>query len=166
MIWVLEGCDKTGKSSIAAELAKKLKCGIRAFGPPEGDPLEEYSSAIDSVRTEPNFVFDRFLVGEFVYPIVFDRPAKMTRSQFKKVELKMHDSGVVVVHVTASPSVTAKRFEENGEKLTSPGDIQLVTALYNLYFDHLSSLPNLRVDTTMSPSPASQAEKILQWGKI
>ena len=63
---VVEGCDKCGKTSIAAKLAERLGWPVVKFSQPAStDPCDEYMAAL-AARPAP-FIADRFHLGERVY---------------------------------------------------------------------------------------------------
>lgn len=73
MIFVLEGVDGSGKTTLAKQLVTQLterygSCVYHHEGPPplDVDILEHYGTLLECLRTEPA-VIDRFALGERVY---------------------------------------------------------------------------------------------------
>ena len=66
---IIEGCDGTGKTTLAKLLANEYNLDICHCG--REDPCD-YDFYKQSVRKD-NVVWDRHTIGELIYPKVFDR---------------------------------------------------------------------------------------------
>lgn len=65
MLIVIEGGDKTGKSTLARALAKTYHLDYHHFGPPGPDPMKEYVDFFRGLKGPG--VCDRFFIGNLVY---------------------------------------------------------------------------------------------------
>ena len=61
MIIVVEGADKTGKTTLAKDLADHLGWEYKHFGPPGPDPALDYVTFLRDLKTP--VVCDRFFLG-------------------------------------------------------------------------------------------------------
>ena len=64
---VIEGCDGTGKSTIAKHLCEKL--GLKYWHESQQRTFDEYKQMLEYSNrwVTGGFVFDRFCFGQFVY---------------------------------------------------------------------------------------------------
>lgn len=74
MIFVIEGPDGSGKTTLANALAEALHVKVRHSGPPKTtNAVREYGEQLLDLFTDPDYrlaghvVFDRFHVGERIY---------------------------------------------------------------------------------------------------
>lgn len=74
---VLEGPDGVGKSTIAKELAKMFNCDIVHC---TGDDPKDYTFYRVTLK-KTNVIWDRHLIGELVYPQIFDRKPKINKGE-------------------------------------------------------------------------------------
>lgn len=117
MIVILDGCDKTGKSSLAMVLAKKLGLQYYHAGvSSEEDLYSKYKALIASIK-EPT-VADRFYLSELVYGPVLRGHSRLTAEQFRELNKEVGVRKGVFIHCYADPGVLVKRFEQDGESLT------------------------------------------------
>lgn len=141
---IIEGCDKTGKTTLAKELSDETGMDIAKFNVPKKNPHMEYVQFLLHM-SEP-MIFDRFSVGEFVYPIVFNRTTSMTRRHHRTIELMLRTLGSVVVHTTTSSELVSKKFIEDCESLNDVRDVDLTMNLFDLYFEEISIMPSHQFD--------------------
>lgn len=95
MLIVIEGLDRTGKTTLARGLADRYKLEYRHFDKPEQHPLDEYVRPIERpVRA----VFDRYHVGESVWPEIFKRSSEFDATMMLYVDLVLRARGAVLVH--------------------------------------------------------------------
>ena len=138
-ILVIEGCDGTGKSTLAekcAELARSepfYDVRLEHYGVPKYDPLSDLSIGAQAMNQllerflDFNFltdfvVVDRFHWGEPVYAPVF-RPERcvdplfgtLTHSEFYYVEDWLRSVGAVTVYCSAPAKVILDRVVTRGE---------------------------------------------------
>lgn len=140
---VLEGCDKTGKTTLAQQLGHRLGWDIVAFGPPKTkNPYAEYMRFFQGL--DKDVVLDRFHAGEFVYPVVYNRTTNMTRRHFRTIDLMLKTMSATVIHChTQDKEFLREKFREE-EELNSQSKIQLTQDLFTVYFEHVSMFQGQR----------------------
>ena len=89
MFIILEGIDKTGKTSLANHLSKKFDLPIIKFSKPKGDPYEEYLNFL--LTHKKPAILDRFYLGEEVYG-----PVKRGKSGLKPWQLRTLENLVMM----------------------------------------------------------------------
>ena len=109
---ILEGCDGTGKSTVAKILAKKYNLDIVHM---TGQDPKDYGFYRQSIR-KTNVVFDRNLIGEMIYPIVFRRMNELTRAEFRTLIDMARNEGVKMFVFTCENSVLKERLTARGNE--------------------------------------------------
>ena len=153
MIILIEGCDKTGKTTLKNDIAK-LFPGFKHFKnpikPPERDPVEIgrisgiYQGAYHLSKSIGPVVFDRGHITEVVYGHRRGYDAlNYTRWYDLEKELKGH---AVVIYMSAPPAVVQKRFEKDKEDFIDPGEIVGILNRYTEYFEECR-LPVLKLSS-------------------
>lgn len=119
---IFEGADKTGKSTLAANLAKQLKWPL--FHAPRADgniawndqvKRETFYQAVNLTvlevfKTFDNFICDRFFISDAVYSKLFNREQNLSEHNIMRIEGKVL---VILTHCS-----TEKRLE----RLNDAGD--------------------------------------------
>lgn len=122
MLIALEGCDLTGKTTLAEEILKVASDdatkAIIHFGPPKDKPIYEYGEVLQNY--DPRYshvVLDRFHWGDQVYGPLYrqDDPLRLTAEEFKWLELVMQAKGGITIHTTGIPALILERALERGE---------------------------------------------------
>lgn len=68
MIILLEGCERVGKSTLAARLSQDLGWPIVKFGIPEGDVFGYFfTRPDDALADHPNLILDRYHLSNYAY---------------------------------------------------------------------------------------------------
>lgn len=110
---ILEGLDAAGKTTLAEKLEKKY--GMTTLHSTAKTRNDLYYH-IDLLDYRENTVFDRFHVGEWVYPEVYDRPTKLTKEDFNTIEKRIIDNNeMFIVFITSDMDIINKRLIERGE---------------------------------------------------
>lgn len=114
MIIVVEGIDKTGKSTLVQEMKRLLGSSIVEVlhaNRPTKHPLDEYELSLAAY--EPgilqHILLDRWHLGETVWPRVFNRETVYDEFMHKHVELFLLSRGVLLVLAEARESVLLDR---------------------------------------------------------
>lgn len=96
---ILEGCDGTGKSTLAKKLQQHY--GIDYVHVTRGDPTTFgfYFNTLDKVK----IVWDRHFIGEMIYPAVFGRMQRLTQRDFEILLDKARVENVVILVLTVDP---------------------------------------------------------------
>lgn len=148
MLVVLEGLDKTGKSTLAAALAEITGAELRHCSRPTRHPLEEYEADLDSYRpgSGDHVVYDRHAWGERVWPTIFERHSWYSDEMHLHVELFLRSRGALMIHAVASPeAIVSRRTEDDLDAdkvdlaLSLFRDVRLRSLLPALRYDFESS---------------------------
>ena len=143
MLIVLEGCDGTGKSSIAKLIqAVMLDAEIIHCTAETPNDFKFFSKLID-IGQYRNIILDRGLYGQFVYQSPEDR--KLSHKQLRSLEMRMLSTGAKVVHVTAMQQTVEDRLNNRSEV-----PMHTVSVLLSRFDDlfEKSLMPVITVDTT------------------
>lgn len=140
---IIEGCDKTGKTTLSRELSRKTGFPIVKFSQPKTkNPYNEYVDFL--MKLKRDVILDRFHVGEFVYPVVYNRPMVLTRRHFRTIEYMLMTLGAVTVHASTNVETIKRKFVEDGEEYNVTHTVGLTVDMFDVYFRHMSSSMNVR----------------------
>lgn len=117
MLIVLEGCDGTGKTTLARFLADLLKADIIHCTSNTPNDYKFFWSIINASKKR-NIIADRFCYGQFVYQDKKDR--KLSKVDLARLEVCMAREGAKVVLVTAPEDVVMARLAARGETTLIP----------------------------------------------
>lgn len=93
---ILEGCDGTGKTTLAKILADKY--GLDICHCTQHDAAD-YDFYRQTLRKE-NVVWDRHTLGELIYPEVFNRPPKISTEDARLLMHYAKEEGVKILVLT------------------------------------------------------------------
>jgi thymidylate kinase len=139
----LEGVDGSGKSSLAAEIARQIRekypndYGVEELhsGPLTEPPLDAYVYSID--RYVPgggyHIVADRWHYGEQVYGPIYREKSAIKLSEWRWMEHWLDSRGMRVFVVTNSLEEIARRLEERGEDFLQPEHVERVINEFNSF---------------------------------
>lgn len=114
MLIILEGCDGTGKSTIAKRLASVLNAEVIHCNTKTPNDYDFFSEIIYQSR-ERNIIADRFMYGQFVYQEENQR--NLTKAQLYQLEIHLLSAGAKVVLVSATTKDIEARLDSRNEKL-------------------------------------------------
>lgn len=119
---ILEGLDRTGKSSVAAFFEAKGYELVHQSAPPKGMTadlfLEEQMQLISSAASK-NIVLDRSYYGELVWPQVYGRESLLSEENLETLrELEESVGTVRILMVDLNVEAHWKRCVDNNEPLT------------------------------------------------
>jgi len=133
---IIEGIDKSGKTTLAFELKKMFpELEIKKFGVPDGDPIAGYYDEI--LSTFKPKIYDRFIYGEYPYSKV-KRPDQVfmdTRS-FIMLELTLLTKPHLVIWAKPSVETIQKNFLRLGDKY-----VQDLVELMHIYEEYERIMP-------------------------
>ena len=170
---ILEGLDRTGKSSVAAHFEGKGFELIHQSAPPKGMTvdlfLEEQMQLIASAAGK-DIVLDRSYYGELVWPQIYGRDSLLPEESIEALRELEESVGVtrIMMH---DPNVEAhwKRCVDNKEPLTKPQFVR-ARALFSTMADKygfvrktLQDFPDIEVvqpEVKTGVAPDQQVEKI------
>lgn len=115
MIYIIEGTDGVGKTTLAKRMAEELGCESVHAGPPKSvDWYEEYVLPL-YVNGSEDIVLDRWHVGEMVWPQIFDRPSIFTAGSFEACNKLIGAMGARLIIITRDPEDIAVELLTRGE---------------------------------------------------
>jgi hypothetical protein len=130
MICLIEGCDKTGKTTMAREFERRGYV-YRHFSAPKGSPWQEYSQFLAGgdlatvLKRGGRVVLDRFHLGEPVYAKLYGRKSDLSAKRVKALDARLLRLGTVLVHATGPFQMVLNRLDEK----TDPDGAQARRAL-------------------------------------
>ena len=108
---ILEGCDGTGKTTLAKILAERY--GLDVCHCTQDDP-GDYEFYRQTLRKE-NVIWDRHTLGELIYPKIFERRQKIGCEDARLLMHYAREGGAIVLVLTAE-------FEKILERVTARGN--------------------------------------------
>lgn len=107
---ILEGCDGTGKTTLAKLLADKYKLDICHCT--QSDPAD-YEFYKQTARKD-NVIWDRHTIGELIYPEVFDRKPKLSPEDARLVIAYAREAGAKIFILTSDIEDIKRRLIDRG----------------------------------------------------
>lgn len=138
MLIVLEGCDGTGKSTLARSLARVIGAEIIHCTTSTPNDEEFFEGIIEASKTK-NIIADRFCYGQFVYQKEGERPLGSIQN-LHRLEIKMLKAGARVVYVEAPLEEVKKRLKERGERVINGLSVAEVMVRYEDVLSNQSML--------------------------
>ena len=106
---ILEGPDGIGKSTLAYYIVNKYGFEYSHF------PSADYNTHINALYKD-NTVFDRFHIGELVYPEIYSRVPKLNFDEANKIMRAIVDNNdIFIIFITSDTSILKERLKERGE---------------------------------------------------
>jgi thymidylate kinase len=124
---IIEGADKTGKTTLAKRLCERLKYDYAHFGAPGKNPAQEYANFLQTI--ERPVVCDRFLYGEQVYGPLLRGKTLITELQLKTLERLSRSKGAILIHACTPYLTVSERLKRDGDNMITPEQN------YHAYFD-------------------------------
>lgn len=107
---IIEGCDGTGKTTLAKILAEKY--GLDICHCTQRDAAD-YNFYRQTLRKD-DVVWDRHTLGELIYPDVFGRQQQISTEDARLVMHYAKEEGVKVIVLTADDEVIKQRLLARG----------------------------------------------------
>lgn len=139
MLIVLEGCDGTGKTTLATWLSKVLNAEIIHCTTKTPNTLKFFEDII-ALSKERNIIADRWCYGQFVYQDEDDRPMafddyndrrRSSRKSLNYLEKVMLENEVKLVLVTAPTEVIEQRLKARNETLLNNLTVSEIQKRFN-----------------------------------
>jgi len=107
MFIIIEGADKTGKTTLANAIVKKFGSKYVHFGKPTKYPATEYAEY--ALSTNGNVVLDRFYLGELVYGPLLRGKCGITPLEFVTLERILRLKQAIFIQTTTDVVLANKR---------------------------------------------------------
>lgn len=111
---VIEGCDGTGKTTLANLFAAVLDGEIVHCTSQTPNNYRYFDDILRLSRFK-NIIADRWMYGQFVYQQPFER--KLSNIERQVLEQTMNDMGVPVILVEADEKAVQERLDKRAEKV-------------------------------------------------
>jgi thymidylate kinase len=134
---VLEGCDGTGKTTMATRLAQHY--GYTAVRCGRIDDAADLAGRYRAVFSQPGLLaLDRSFVSEVVYGTLRGGQCRLTPRQAADLAFALADRGGLLVHLTAPADVLAVRLRARDGYAPPLDRISAVIKAYRDVFDGLA----------------------------
>ena len=158
---ILEGLDAAGKTTLAEKLRDKYGMRILHSTTKTRNDLNYH---IDLLDYQQNTVFDRFHVGEVVYPQIYSRDPKIADNEFEIIEKRIIDNNdMFIIFVTSDMSIINERLIARGEEnyLAEMDDQNKLFTKYSSEFK--SKYPNYKNFCTIDIAVPGAYDMLDQW---
>lgn len=139
MLIVLEGCDGSGKTTIANNLKAIMPDAEIIHCTTETPNTFDFFKGIILASKERDIIADRFCYGQFVYQTEAER--HLTDEELCALEIGMMGAGAKVIHVTAPVNTIKERLSWRGEDTMHP--VEEITDRYIDLFERTLIKPHL-----------------------
>ena len=137
MLYVLEGCDGVGKSTLAYQLQPVIDARIIHCTSQTPNDVKFFHDIIEASKVT-NIIADRFMYGQFVYQDINHRPLSI--KQLGYLEAEALSAGVKLIHVRADEETIKNRLNKRGEAIINNLSISDVVSGFVSVFNKLSIL--------------------------
>lgn len=158
---IVEGVDKSGKSTIIEKMKNQFEYGIaiknmikpRNTSKDETQRIkniyEEIEVISSNINSEYIYILDRFYPSELVYSVLRgnDRLEDEKFLNWIKIMEKAMRHNTLLVLIETDAETIAERFKKCGEDFVREDQIKLLQERYNKVFE-MSTLPKIKLDTT------------------
>ena len=158
---ILEGPDATGKTTLADKLCAKY--GMTTIHSTSKTRNDLYYH-LDLLDYHFNTVFDRFHIGEQIFPIIYNRQGMMTNDEYEKVNERIIDNNdILVVFMTSDINILNNRLIERGEE-SYLEEIDQQNSLFTKYaINFKNKYPNYKNFYIIDISEELAYEKLDKW---
>lgn len=108
---IIEGADGTGKTTLAKQLADEFDLGLMHISNKDPNDLDFYYQLL----RKDDVVYDRNLIGEMIYPKIFNRPGKLKEYELDYLMAKADDLGFKIFVLTAHDETLLNRLNRKEE---------------------------------------------------
>ena len=145
---LIEGIDRSGKSTLAKLVAIHMSCGVKHCSKPKtNDPFQEYLMMYDETRKYRNLVLDRSHLGEYVYSNLWRGGCRITNHEFRQLDNLASLQSAIVIHAYASVEDIIDRCRKVGEDLLKPDQIEKCLQLFEIAIKN-TTLPVYKYDSS------------------
>lgn len=153
---IIDGCDKSGKSTLIEALKNQIPSlvGLKLLTKPKDSSEDSqayikqmYMHMADMTRNQSaHYLFDRFYPSQMVYSFKRDHD-DMENGWYWAFEKELAKTPSLYILLDVEEGLLAKRFASEGEDYALPEDIKTIKERYLTHFDQCQ-LNKLKVDPT------------------
>lgn len=143
MLIMLEGCDATGKTTIANLIHMAMPDSEIVHCTADTPNDFGFFDTLIEIGQHRNIILDRGMYGQFVYQDWNER--KLSANQLTQLELRMLKTGAKLIYVCASKSKIEERLKLRGEE--TPLAVEEILQRFDAVLKE-SILPVHYIDTT------------------
>lgn len=156
MIYIIEGPDGAGKTTLVEQLRKSnYNAVVKHFGAPQtpeeaDNYYKVYANAINDKRDDEVLIFDRSWYSDMVYGPVMRNREEMTQEHADMLSaMVVARGGGIIIYCTAPIKTLWARCQRRGETyLQSQAQLQSISILYGMVMaENVRFLPVVRYDT-------------------
>lgn len=130
-IIIIEGVDKTGKSTLAKRLSDNTGLPIVHLGVPE-EGRDHFRYLKGLIEAHPDgVIFDRFHFGDYVYAGTTRDTEALSQEEFAAVEDILIGRNALLIYCHDDPEQIRQRFEADGEDLIPASRISNLLERYD-----------------------------------
>ena len=137
MIVVVEGPDRTGKTTLCEGLHDALGWEVIHSGPPSRHPLQEYVLALEERLIHRNLILDRWHLGEWVYPQLYPTGRRpLPAGYWLWIELFLRARGALLIVMNDDPADIKQRVSEDDDSYLKLQQVEGCVTLFSQALAH------------------------------
>jgi hypothetical protein len=114
LLVIVEGPDRTGKSTVCDQLCESTGWEIVHSGVPTRHPLQEYVLSLEGLDPRTDLILDRWHLGQWVYPQLYPKGRKtLSMEHWLWIELFLRARGAFLVVMNDMPGNIVNRVHED-----------------------------------------------------
>jgi thymidylate kinase len=150
-MFIIEGPDCAGKSTLCSLLSLVLKLDVIHLDSKSDNSYEAYKKRINDMIKTP-VIYDRFFFSEAVYSQILHRERAFSDSEYTLLQRKLLNSNVQTIHCTSSDHTLLKRAEERGETFVTP---QQLLSISTAFWRHFEDFPHTVIELDINNKHSS-----------
>ena len=160
---ILEGPEAVGKTTLAEKLRDKYKMTIHHSTSKTRNDLGYHLDLLDYRK---DTVFDRFHVGETVYPVVYKRDPQIADNEFEIIEKRIIDNNdMFIIFYTSDLSIVNERLTARGEDSFIPL-MELQNDLFRDYADSFEKKYNYKNFYAIDIAKPNAYDELDKWIEV
>lgn len=150
MLIIIEGPDKSGKSTLAREIEKRFGYSYAHFGAPGPDPAGEYARFLLNLKGPT--VCDRFYLGEQVYGPLLRGKSVITNLQKAVIERLCRYRGAILIYAGTPLEVCQERLAKSKYEDVTVDQNAKAWEMFRSIITECSIMPVCHYDSSKSDS--------------
>jgi len=145
MIFILEGPDGAGKSTLAKTLNYQTGYKLIHNSAPQSEEEQElmYGMYLQAIKSSKNIIFDRAWYSEMVYGPLLRNKSFISWPQMFTLEKQIVSQGGLIIYCTAPKATLWKRCQDKNDPLIKTRE--LLNKVYDGFEEIMSSLHHIPV---------------------